>query len=65
MTKYPAFFGIVALVLMLILPATAGEQPTTATPAKAQGVETMRSMFASPRGRGHPVIIKPRKQPQL
>jgi ketosteroid isomerase-like protein len=47
MNKYPAFFGIVALVLTLILPGMAAEQPPTATSDKAQVVETMRSLFAS------------------
>jgi ketosteroid isomerase-like protein len=47
MTKYRAFFSIVAVVLTLTLSANATEKEAPATGAQAEVVEVVRSMFAA------------------
>jgi ketosteroid isomerase-like protein len=47
MTKYRAFFSIIAVLLTLILPGLAAEQPRPAAADQAPVVEAMRSMFAA------------------
>ncbi|MFL6519609.1 MAG: nuclear transport factor 2 family protein [Chthoniobacterales bacterium] len=47
MTKYRAFFSIVAMLLTSILDGAAAEQPRTAAGDQTQVVEAMRSMFAA------------------
>jgi ketosteroid isomerase-like protein len=47
MTKYRAFFSLIAVLLTLTLPVVAAEQPKPAAADQAQVVEAMRSMFAA------------------
>jgi ketosteroid isomerase-like protein len=46
-TKYLTFFSIIAMLVTLILPGVAAEEPRPATADQARVLVTMRSMFAA------------------